>query len=101
MFLVKDSESDTLVFLAENPHYQGFTGDVEMDVTFIEPDDLNIWIEAREIPEPCVGRSPMDPKEYRAFKNQQECREAGYEFLGTSFLQSANWLAYKHRRGLA
>ena len=92
LFLVR---INTLPILFRSDPRPGFKGDVEEGITLLplphSPDDYR-WSDGAEVPKPhCHGRDGDNPKVVHEFRNGQELREAGAEFLGAPMLVFDDW----------
>ncbi len=102
MFLVEDNFQGmtNLVFTWEDPRKAGYTGDVVEGVD-LEYDEMEThsWPEGHAAPEPCVGRDPRNPKNYKVFKYSGELESAGYRRVPGNVAAFGSWTDYLWARG--
>jgi hypothetical protein len=87
------------VFAHQDPRKDGFDGHVDEGVALVIPKGLNDWQDGDERPGPRLGLSTANPKEYRVFKFERECREQGFQLLGGVWSQVNKWRPKNRPRG--
>ena len=85
MFVAHDAKLDYFVFTDTDPREDGFEGFVEVDVSIQERPGHHDWPLGAAQPRPVLGVSTSDPKAYRVFSSEQECRQEGFRVLGMNW----------------
>ncbi len=97
-FLVKDTRHGmtNLVFTQEDPKKIGCALDFDEGVSLdYDMDAVHSWPEGTDAPEVCVGQDPNDPKHYKVFKYEKDCRGEGYHLIPGTPLVFGSWNDYR------
>jgi hypothetical protein len=98
-FLVVDRPKNTYVFTDDDPREEGYSGQIEEDVSLVEefPEILE-WPGGRP-PDRCLGVSHRDETDYRVFPSPIDCRSAGYEPLAARYWTGHSWHEWLEHEG--
>jgi hypothetical protein len=93
MYLIRHPNTETLLFLQNDPRPAGFAGEVTDDVTLEDltgGDDMG-FLSGGEI-NAVLGRSPEDPRQYCKFLSEKDCLANNFDPIEEPF-QEAESLA--------
>jgi hypothetical protein len=94
-YLVCIPKHNTHILFMFDPREDGYTGELVEDVRYEEPSDLHAWPPGSDRPSPpAMGRSPVDPKHYKCFKNMDELNAEGFEHVGAPATMKDRWSSY-------
>jgi hypothetical protein len=98
MFLIRDSEHDSLVFTAVRPNLDDVPDDRCTEVRLVRLDNPNSaqrWLDGAESPSVCLGRHPTIDTHYAEFRSNRDRENAGFLPLGVNFAIRDTWEDYR------
>lgn len=99
MFLIKDRRfgMDHYVFTYKDPRVEGYQGETIEGVTLdYDLEKIHLWPEGTRMPNPRLGRDPLNTKHYKVFKFPENLNEEQYELVSNNTPIVVNsWINYR------
>ena len=99
MYLVVVPERVSHVFSVEDPRGAGCTRPV-IDNVGLDGEEFYDWPDGAVATEECLGVHPEQPRRFRLFRSDRNCREAGYAVVNSTCTVLPSWSGFPELVGL-